>query len=182
MPKVLIASQLHLWQSFLSLFFQPLSKNPENPKSLRELPPPSKPPVQLTPPTIFFQLVPLRGFGGYLPPFPPFPSPARAARTSHHLPPSFSSLSPFGGSGAISYRSHRSHRSHHSHPSHHSHCSHHLPPLPPPPTASTTSIKTYLIFNTLKNILSKIIKKTLKNFGGFKICYTFALCKTKTPA
>jgi len=33
-----------------------------------------------------------------------------------------------------------------------------------------------------RNQLSKIIKKTLKNFGGFKICYTFALCKTKTPA
>ena len=47
--------------------------------------------------SLHLQLVPLRGFGGYLPPFPPLPRPltaptaptpppiiARAARTSHH--------------------------------------------------------------------------------------------------
>ena len=45
-----------------------------------------------------------------------------------------------------------------------------------------TSHISHLIINILKNILPKIIKKSLKNFGGFKICYTFALCKTKTPA
>ena len=51
-----------------------------------------------------------------------------------------------------------------------------------PRFSSHTSHIAHLIINILKNILPKIIKKSLKNFGGFKICYTFALCKTKTPA
>ena len=107
------------------------------------------------------------------------------------LPPSFSGLSPFGGSGALPPLS--------------------PPPIAPttpiiptiffqlvplrdcrqlpskwvsasPRFSSHTSHISHLIINILKNILPKIIKKSLKNFGGFKICYTFALCKTKTPA